>query len=385
MTQKRKNRLLQGNEASAEGALAAGCRFFAGYPITPSTEIAEILSERLPQLGGKFIQMEDEIASIGAVIGASAAGIKAMTATSGPGFSLMQENIGYASMGEVPCVIVNVQRGGPSTGLPTKAHQGDMMQARWGTHGDHSVIALCPSSVRECYELTVEAFNLSEQYRLPVIVLLDEIVGHMREKVEIPDFSEIVLYQRRKPNCPPAEYKHYGPGTSFLAPLASFGEGYRFIVESLTHDENGFATNRPDEIAAKMQRLKDKIELNREKLIKVHEEECAGAGIVVFAYGSTARSALQAVRDARREGIRVGFFRPMIIWPFPEEPMKKAMHDAQVVIVPELNQGQMRREVERLNPGRVKVTGVEQVDGEMMVPQRILDEIRGANRTLFKG
>ena len=202
MGTQRKIKLLQGNEASAEGAIAAGCRFFAGYPITPSTEVAEVLSERLPQVGGKFIQMEDEIASIGAVIGASAAGVKALTATSGPGFSLMQENLGYAAMAEVPCVIVNVQRGGPSTGLPTRAHQGDMMQARWGTHGDHPVIALCPSSVREAFDLTVEAFNLSEQYRLPVIVLLDEIIGHMREKIEIPDASEIDVYERRKPAVP---------------------------------------------------------------------------------------------------------------------------------------------------------------------------------------
>ena len=378
MGTQRKIKLLQGNEASAEGAIAAGCRFFAGYPITPSTEVAEVLSERLPQVGGKFIQMEDEIASIGAVIGASAAGIKALTATSGPGFSLMQENLGYAAMAEVPCVIVNVQRGGPSTGLPTRAHQGDMMQARWGTHGDHPVIALCPSSVREAFDLTVEAFNLSEQYRLPVIVLLDEIIGHMREKIEIPDASEIDVYERRKPAVPPGEYLHYGPGTSFFGPMASFGQGYRFIVEGLTHNESGYTTNRPDVIAWKMQRLKDKIELNREKLARVYEEECAGAPIVVFAYGSTARSALQAVRDARREGLKVGFFRPLIVWPFPDAPLRKATQDARVVIVPELNQGQLRLEVDRVNQGRAKIVGIEQVDGEMMVPERILDEIRRA-------
>jgi len=259
------------------------------------------------------------------------------------------------------------------------------MQARWGTHGDHYVVALCPFSVRECFDLTVEAFNLSEQYRLPVIVLLDEIVGHMREKIEIPDPSEIVLYERRKPDCPPSEYKHYGPGTSFFGPMASFGEGYRFVVEGLTHDEKGYATNRPDEIATKMQRLKEKIELNREKLIMIREEECVGAGILVFAYGSTARSALQAVRDARKEGIRVGFFRPLVVWPFPEEPLKKALCDARVVIVPELNQGQMRREVERMNQGHAKVIGIEQVNGEMMIPQRILDEIRVAQRSLPQG
>jgi 2-oxoglutarate ferredoxin oxidoreductase subunit alpha len=386
MSIKRKVKLLQGNEASAEGALAAGCRFFAGYPITPSTEVAELLSERMPQVGGHFIQMEDEIASIGAVIGASSAGVKAMTATSGPGFSLMQENIGYACMAEVPCVIVNVQRGGPSTGLPTKAHQGDMQQARWGTHGDHPIIAVCPFSVRESFDLTVEAFNLSEQYRVPVIVLLDEIVGHMREKIEIPDPSEITLWERVKPSVPFREYKHYGPGTNYFGPMASFGQGYRFIVESLTHNENGYeSTSNPSVIAWKMQRLKEKIENNRDKLVKIYEEECTGAPIVVFAYGATARSALQAVQDARMLGIRVGFFRPQIVWPFPDEALRKAIHDAQIVIVPELNQGQMRREVERVNQGRTRLVGIEQVDGEMMVPKRILDEIKSAHSSLLKG
>jgi 2-oxoglutarate/2-oxoacid ferredoxin oxidoreductase subunit alpha len=377
---RRAAKLLQGNEASAEGAIAAGCRFFAGYPITPSTEIAEVLSERLPQVGGRFIQMEDEIASIGAVIGASAAGVKSMTATSGPGFSLMQENIGYAAMAEVPCVIVNVQRGGPSTGLPTKAHQGDMMQARWGTHGDHPVIALCPSSVREAFDLTVEAFNVSEQYRVPAIVLLDEIIGHMRERIEIPDPSEIVRYERRKPSVPLREYRHYGPDTSVFGPVASFGQGYRFIIEGLTHNESGYTTNNPEVIAWNMQRLKDKIELNREKLASVQEEECAGAPVVVFAYGSTARSALQAVRQARTEGLQVGFFRPRIVWPFPDQPLARAIAATRVVIVPELNQGQLRLEVERVNQGRTAVVGIEQVDGEMMVPGRILDEIRRASR-----
>ena len=378
MSAHRKIKLLQGNEAAAEGAVAAGCRFFAGYPITPSTEIAEVLSERLPQVGGRFIQMEDEIASIGAVIGASAAGVKSMTATSGPGFSLMQENLGYAAMAEVPCVVVNVQRGGPSTGLPTKAHQGDMMQARWGTHGDHPVIALCPSSVREAFDLTVDAFNLSEQFRLPVFVLLDEIIGHMRERIEIPDPSEIDIYERRRPTVPPAEYRHYGPGTSVLGPMASFGQGYRFIVEGLTHNDSGYTTNVPEVIARKMQRLKDKIELHRDRLLRVYEEECAGASVVVFAYGSTARSALQAVRDARAEGLKVGLFRPLIVWPFPDGPLAKAAAGARVVIVPELNQGQLRLEVERVNQGRARIVGIEQVDGEMMVPQRILDEIRRA-------
>jgi 2-oxoglutarate/2-oxoacid ferredoxin oxidoreductase subunit alpha len=378
MSTHRRIRLLQGNEASAEGAVAAGCRFFAGYPITPSTEIAEVLSERLPEVGGRFIQMEDEIASIGAVIGASAAGVKSMTATSGPGFSLMQENLGYAAMAEVPCVIVNVQRGGPSTGLPTKAHQGDMMQARWGTHGDHPIIAICPSSVREAFDFTVEAFNLSEQYRVPVIVLLDEIIGHMREKIEIPDPSEIDTYERRRPTVPPEDYRHYGEGTSTFGPVASFGQGYRFIIEGLTHNESGYTTNKPEVIAWNMQRLKDKIDLHRNKLARVYEEDCAGAPIVVFAYGSTARSALQAVRDARAEGLKVGFFRPLIVWPFPEERLVSAARDARVVIVPELNQGQMRLEVERVNRGRARIVGIEQVDGEMMVPERILDEIRRA-------
>ena len=224
----------------------------------------------------------------------------------------------------------------------------------------------------------MEAFNLSEQYRLPVFVLLDEIIGHMREKIEIPDPSEIEIYERRRPTVPPQEYRHYGPGTSVFGPMASFGQGYRFIVEGLTHNESGYTTNLPEVIAWKMQRLKDKIELNRDRLARVYEEECAGAPVVVFAYGSTARSALQAVRDARAEGLKVGFFRPLIVWPFPDGPLAKATSDARVVIVPELNQGQLRLEVERVNRGRARIVGIEQVDGEMMVPQRILDEIRRA-------
>lgn len=367
----------QGNEACAEGAIAAGCRFFAGYPITPSTEIAEVLSKRLPEVGGKFIQMEDEIASLGAVLGASAAGVKSMTATSGPGFSLMQEHIGYASMAEVPCVVVNVQRGGPSTGLPTKAHQGDMMQARWGTHGDHPVVAVCPSSVRECFDLTIESFNISEMFRLPVIVMMDEVVGHMREKMLVPEEDEIKIYLRKKPQIPPENYRHYSDETNYLAPFASFGEGYRFIIEGLTHDEYGFASNDPKVIAKKMERLKKKIEDNKDRLEHVILYECENADVIVFAYGCTARSAQQAIIWARKEGLKVGFVKPLVIWPFPEKKLLETIKTSvKAVLVPELNQGQMVLEVERVVAGRVGVFGMERVDGEMITPQEILEKIK---------
>ena len=310
-------RLIQGNEACGEGALAAGCRFFAGYPITPSTEIAEYLSDNLPRFGGRFIQMEDEIASIGAVVGASVAGVKAMTATSGPGFSLMQDGIGYACMAEIPLVIANVMRGGPSTGLPTKSSQADIMQARWGTHGDHPIIAVAPSTVRETYDWTIKAFNLSERFRVPVVIMLDEIIGHINEKIVFPQRSEIEIIDRARTEQNPEDYKPYELTDSDIPLFADFGSGYRYNVTGLSHDETGFPTNDPVEIDKLLQRLNRKIDRYANEIVEVAEDHLEDAKTAVFAYGSTARSARRAVFLAQEEGIAVGLLRPLVLWPFP--------------------------------------------------------------------
>lgn len=369
-------RLLQGNIACALGALAAKVEFFGGYPITPSTEIAEYLARELPKQGGKFIQMEDEIGSIAAVIGASLAGVKAMTATSGPGFSLMQENIGYAYMAEVPCVVVNVQRGGPSTGLPTKVSQSDTMQARWGTHGDYHAIALAPSSVRESFDLTVRAFNLSEKYRTPVILLLDEVIGHMREIVELPEPGEVKVVKRWKPTVPPEWYQHFEINPHFVSPMASFGEGYRYNVTGLTHDQLGFPTARPDEIKNKLDKLKNKIEHNINDIVQVKEEFMEDATSAVFAYGSAARAAQQAVRMARQKRIKVGLIRPLTIWPFPDVYMEHVSEQLELILVCELNQGQLMGEVMRTNCGTARIRGLHRYDGELLTPDEIFRKIR---------
>lgn len=366
---------ISGNETVCLGALAAGCRFFAGYPITPSSEIAEMLSKELPKVGGKFIQMEDEIASMGAIIGASLSGLKSMTATSGPGFSLMQENLGYACMTEIPCVIVNVQRGGPSTGLPTLPSQADMMQARWGTHGDHPIIALVPSSVLESYYITIRAFNLSEKYRTPVIILSDEIIGHMRERAEIPEKSDIEIIERRKPDVPPEWYFPYDDRKGDVPPLANFGEGYRFNVTGLTHDRAGFPTLRLDEINASLARLRAKIENNRQDIIQVEEIQTQDAEIIIFAYGSVARSAKTVVRMAREKGIKIGLLRPITIWPFPKEEVQKMTTKAKKVIVPEMNEGQIYEEVLKYNMGNAQIISLTRIDSELITPQEILDRI----------
>ena len=284
-------KVMQGNEACAEGALVAGCTFFAGYPITPSSEVAEVLSQRLPMKGGKFIQMEDEISAMGAVVGASLTGAKAMTATSGPGFSLKQENIGFACMAEVPCVIINVQRGGPSTGSPTQPAQGDMMQARWGTHGDHPAIALTPNSVKEAFYLTIRAFNLAEKYRNPVIVLMDEIIGHVYEKIELKDLDKIEIITRKKPDVSPENFLPYKAEGNEIPAMANFGEGYRYHVTGLVHDETGFPTNNPEKIDKLIRRLNAKTEYNYDDLIDVEEVFLDDAEIGVFSYGSPSRSA----------------------------------------------------------------------------------------------
>jgi len=378
-------RLMQGDEACAEGAIAAGCRFFAGYPITPATEIAETLSRRLPQVGGKFIQMEDEIASIAAVIGASVGGAKAMTATSGPGFSLMQENIGYAAMTEIPCVIVDVQRLGPSTGRPTSPSQGDVMQARWGTHGDHPIIALSPSSVREAFDLTIQAFNFAERYRTPVILLMDELIGHMRERIALPPPGTLDLEQRLNTRVPPEWYKPFenfpdGPNVN-VPPLVPFGEGYRYHLTGLHHDELGYPTNRPDEIQPWLERIFRKIDRALSDILLYDIEGLENAETLVIAYGGLARSARHAVKEARERGRRVGFLRLKTIWPFAEEVVEHAASRLHRVVVPELNRGQLALEVERI-VGRHKVRRVTRADGEMIQPAEIVAAIEDLERAV---
>ena len=367
-------KLMQGNEACAEGAIAAGCHFFAGYPITPATEIAEILARRLPQVGGKFIQMEDEIASISAVLGASVGGAKAMTATSGPGFSLMQENIGYAAMAEIPCVIVDVQRAGPSTGLPTAPSQGDVMQSRWGTHGDHPIIVLSPSSVAETFHLTIQAFNFSEKYRTPVILLMDEVIAHMREKVELPSAGMVEVTERIGTDVPPEWYFPYDETSSDVPPMVSFGQGYRYHITGLMHDRAGFPTLRLDEINPWLTRVFRKIERGLGEIVMTEEEWTKGARTVVVAYGCTVRSARHAVKMARDRRHKVGLVKLLTIWPFAEEVIERVAHTARRIIVPELNLGQLALEVERV-AGRHKVRRVNRADGEMLTPQQILAAI----------
>jgi len=366
--------LLQGNEAIVEGALRAGCRFFAGYPITPATEISEILSVRLPQVDGTFIQMEDEIASLGAVIGASLAGAKSMTATSGPGFSLMQENLGFAIIAEIPCVIVNVMRGGPSTGLPTFPSQGDVMQARWGTHGDHPIIVLSASTVSECYEMTIKAFNLSEKFRNPVILLIDEVVAHMREKVALFD-SEIEIFNRVKPTVPPEWYIPFEDTPSGVPPMANFGEGYRYHITGLTHDIRGFPTSRPDEIGPFIQRLHRKISQHFAEIQMAEYFKTEDAEITIIAYGSVARSSKRAVIEAREKGLKVGLLKLITIWPFMRTAVEKVLQHSKVLIVPEMNMGQISREVKRVNRGVAKVLTLNKVDGTIITPGEILSRI----------
>lgn len=367
---------MSGNIACAEGAIAAGCRFFAGYPITPATEIAEHMAARMPKVGGIYIQMEDEIASIAAVIGASYAGLKAMTATSGPGFSLMQENIGLAVMTETPCVIVDVMRGGPSTGQPTLPGQQDVMQARWGSHGDYEIIALAPSSVQEMFDLTVEAFNLAETYRVPTLLMADEVVAHMWEKVIIPPAEKVKVVNRRKPKTPPGKYMPFMPDEDLVPPMACFGEGYRFHATGLTHDEYGYPRTQDSDVQMKLvQRLCDKIRKNVDKIIRVRGEMLDDAEVVVVAYGIVARAALSAVRKAREQGIKAGLLRLITLWPFPERQVANAAEKARAIIVPEMNCGQMVREVERAAK-TTPVYHLPKLGEEPHIPLEILQAIR---------
>lgn len=371
-----KIRLMQGNEACVEGAIAAGMKFYAGYPITPSTEIAELSAERLPLSGGKFMQMEDEIGGMAAVIGASLTGAKSMTATSGPGFSLKQEGIGYAAIAEVPCVIVNVQRGGPSTGMPTSPAQGDVMQARWGTHGDHPIITLTPSSVGETFDLTVKAFNMAERYRTPVILLMDEVIAHMREKVQLPALSEIEITDRKRPCCSTEEYLPYRPDEDLISPMADFCTGYRYHVTGLIHDETGFPSNNGAEADKLIRRLSEKIELHKDEILLWEEENTKDAEIIILSYGCTARSSRSAMKTLRSEGIKAGIFRPITIWPFPEKRIRELAEKVKCIIVPEMNLGQLVLEVERICNNLIEVKRLNKVNGEMIYPDEIVKKIK---------
>jgi len=319
--------------------------------------------------------MEDEIASLGAVIGASLAGVKSMTATSGPGFSLMQENLGFAIIAEVPCVIVDVMRGGPSTGLPTFPSQSDVMQARWGTHGDHPIIVLSASTVRECYDVTLQAFNFSEKFRTPVIVLIDEVVGHMREKIALDDEGEIEIFNRVKPTVPPEWYIPYEDTPRGVPPMANFGEGYRYHVTGLTHDIRGFPTSRPDEIGPFIARLHRKISQHFAEIQKAEFLQTEDAEMTIVAYGCVARSAKRAVLEAREKGIKVGLLKLITLWPFMRSAVEKVLQTSKVLIVPEMNMGQISREVKRVNRGMAKVFTINKVDGTIITPPEILNRI----------
>lgn len=370
-------RLMQGNEACVEGAIAAGMNFYAGYPITPSTEIAELSAEKLPKIGGKFIQMEDEIAGIAAVLGAALSGAKVMTATSGPGFSLKQEGIGYGIMTETPCVIVNVQRGGPSTGLPTAPAQGEIMQARWGTHGDHSIIALYPWSVKEIYDTTIRAFNLAEKYRTPVILLMDEVIGHMREKIDFTEGSKVEIYNRKKPTCSPEEFKAYKVQEGDIVPeMAGFGEGYRFHVTGLVHNESGFPSGNEKIAESLINRLINKIEDNKDDIVEVNEYLLDDADIAIVAFGSTARSAKSAVDVLREEGTKVGLFRPITIWPLAEEQLLNLSKKVKHIVVAEMNMGQYFLEVDRVAGKHTKVEKYTRVNGELITPEEIISFVK---------
>jgi 2-oxoglutarate ferredoxin oxidoreductase subunit alpha len=372
-----------GDHAAAEGAILAGCRFFAGYPITPATEIAERMSVRLPQVGGVYIQMEDELASMNAILGASWAGVKAMTATSGPGFSLMMENLGLGIMLETPCVLVNVQRGGPSTGLPTLVGQQDMMQARWGSHGDYEIIALAPTSPQELFDLTIRAFNLAEAYRTPVLVMTDAEVGHMTEKVIIPAPEEVELERRpqvQKGDVEPDLFRIYrhGNGNGYVSPMVAAGEGYRIHVTGLTHDERGYPGMNAQTQEWNIARLIDKIRAHREEIIQVEEQNLDDAEVVVVSYGISARTSLWPIELARKEGIRVGYLRLITVWPFPEERVRHLAKSIRAFVVPEINMGQIVREVERCACGQAQVFSANCAGGDILEPHKVLEVIRQA-------
>ncbi|MEE9913207.1 MAG: 2-oxoacid:acceptor oxidoreductase subunit alpha [Deltaproteobacteria bacterium] len=371
---------MNGDEACCEGALAAGCRFFAGYPITPATEVAESMSRRLPEIGGIYIQMEDEIASMAAILGASWGGVKSMTSTSGPGFSLMMENIGLGICTETPCVVCNVQRAGPSTGLPTLVAQGDMMQARWGSHGHYEIIALSPSSPQEMFDLTIRAFNLSEYYRLPVIILADETVGHMNERVIIPREEEIEILSRRKPTVGREDFRPYEADEDCIAPMANCGDGYRVHVTGLTHDERGYPAMDAKAQQQMVARLVNKIRNNRDKIISTKNFYLDDAEVVVVSYGISARSTMQAVRNARAQGIKAGMIKLDTIWPFPEDLIRSVAPKVKEMIMAEINGGQMVLELERCACGTCPVSLVSNYGGAILHPGLIFNAIEKAAR-----
>jgi 2-oxoglutarate ferredoxin oxidoreductase subunit alpha len=369
---------LDGDHACAEGAMAAGCRFVAGYPITPSTEVVERIAQRFPFMGGVFIQMEDEMASMNAILGGSWAGKKCMTVTSGPGFSLMMENLGLGAMMEVPCVLVNVQRGGPSTGLPTMVGQADIMQARWGSHGDYEVIAVSPASPQEAFEYTIIAFNLAERWRVPTMVMLDECVGHMTEKVVIPKADEIDVTYRKLTKLPPEEYLPYKADNGLVPDMIVAGEGYRIHTTGLTHDERGYPVMSPECQDKLVRRLVDKIRLNAEKIIITEETQIEGADAIVLAYGITSRVAQPAVDKARKEGIKVGQIKLITVWPFPEKRVAQLAKKIKAWVVPEINYGQISLEVERCSAGKAKTILVPHMGGWVHDPEDIYKAIKEA-------
>jgi len=371
--------LMQGNQAVAEGSLAAGVKFCAGYPITPSTEVIEILAEKLPHHGGRFIQMEDELASIAAVIGASAAGKKAMTATSGPGFSLMQENIGYAAMVELPVVIYNAQRVGPSTGGATKPHQADIMQAKWGSHGDSPRIALIPGSVEEAYYFTIEAFNLAEKYMVPVIILMDELLAHMRESINLPDTSKIEIVERRKDALPPCDYQPYKIDETDIPILPPFGGEHRYNISGMIHGEDGIPDLSPDTIDACVRRINTKLEKYYNDIIIFDYEPKNGADLAIFAFGSTTRPAKGAINKAISNGVEVDLLRPITIWPFPEKELKKAAEKVDKIIVAEMNMGQTVGLVKQAVEGRAEVIQFNKVDSNHISSEELYKTIMENN------
>jgi 2-oxoglutarate ferredoxin oxidoreductase subunit alpha len=367
--------LVMGNQACVLGAIYAGMRFYAGYPITPSTEVAEGCARELPKIGGRFIQMEDEIGSIAAVVGASVSGLKAMTATSGPGYSLMVENIGYAYMTEVPLVVINVQRGGPSTGLPTKVSQSDTMQAQWGPHGDNTAIAVAPSTIAETITEVIRAFNLAERFRTPVTVLLDEVIGHSRQVIELPEEGEIEIVNRVKPTCSPDDFEAFAMTDNFVSPMPAYGEGYRYVCTGLTHDPSGFTTNKPEEIAPKLYKLRHKIIDYKEEIFKLRAEQMEDAEVAFVTYGSVSRAALQATDIVRNAGFKVGSVQLHTIWPFPEEPIRELCRNCRAVIVAELNMGQIIHQVRQALPPDIEVHPLQRYDGEILTPMQLVEKL----------
>lgn len=376
MEREQKGRLIQGNHAAAMAAIDAGVRFFAGYPITPSTEIAEYMAEELPKVGGKFIQMEDEIAGMGAVLGAALTGVKTITATSGPGFSLKQENLGFGIMAEIPCVIINVQRMGPSTGGPTAPAQGDVMQARWGTHGDHPIIALSPASVLESYQLTVKAVNFSEKFRIPVIILLDEVIGHMREKVVLPMADELEISERKRPTVKAEDYRPFEADETGIPAMADFGTGYRWHVTGLAHDEMGSPSGKTEIMQRQLSRIYNKLEPYKDEISLYKTYKTEDAQYLLISFGCSARSSAQAVEQLREEGIKAGLLQLQTIWPFPEEIVRKYSQNKKALAVVELNNGQVLGEVVRSVGREMKIMGINKINGELITPGEIAARIK---------